>query len=99
MFEILLHNVSMRNYEDLLKKRIKEIRHMHKLSQSQVAKKLGYKIHTYKNLEREIAKGGIVVTGRHILDLCEAYNINDSNYFIFGKKIERDKPEFYFDKR
>lgn len=87
----------MKTYMPELKERIISIRNEHKLSQAQVAKKLSIGLETYKKLEREIEKGGIKVNGDHLKNLCNVYRLDSGDYFLFGKKLEREQPEFYFD--
>lgn len=88
----------MENYNNVVKSRIKAIRLLHALSQREIALKMKYNMHTYKNLERNIETGGIVVTLEHVRDLCAAYEFEDTNYFAYGAKLDRHLPEFYFDK-
>lgn len=84
---------------DKIKQRIVAIRSKHRLSQAQVAKKMTISLHTYIKLERKIEKGGIKVNGDHLIELCDAYQLDSGDYFLFGKELDRHLPELYFNRQ
>ena len=78
------------NYDNQIKKRIKQIRHEHSYSQKQVVIRNGWTLDTYKRIERNIENGGLRITAKHLKNLCKIYGLNSADFFLFGKPYKKE---------